>query len=192
MSQRILFLHGLASSGKFKMSDQLRILLKPCEVVSPDIPPQPWEALPFLQKLCEECQPDIVVGHSLGAFLARWLKGCRKALVNPTFRVSPLLRYNFGEMKYLSPRADGAESFIIDERLCNAYEELEAVQFDGLTQEEKDLTIAFFAENDELVRHGRVFEREYGKKGISYPGMHNPVFPEMKQYIVPAIKDFLP
>lgn len=190
MTRRILFIHGLASSGKYKMADQLRILLKDAEVLSPDVPAEPQDALPFLQKTCDEFEPDLIVGHSLGGFWAQKLRGWRKALVNPTFHIAGFMRSSLGEMKYLSPREDGATSFLIDERMCEDFQALEDVEYDGLTQEEKDLTLAFFAEDDEVVRQGDEFAREYGKLGIAYPGRHQPVFPEMKQYVVPAIKDF--
>lgn len=187
---RILFIHGFASSGRYKMADQLRILLKGAEVLSPDVPAYPADALPFLQKLCQEYDPDLIVGHSLGGFWAQKLRGYRKALVNPCFEISPWLRAIRGGMRWLSPRADGEESFMVTDAMCDGFASLEATEFDGLTREEKDLTIAFFADADETVRHGNIFEREYGKPGISYPGGHQPVFPEMKKYIVPAIKEF--
>ena len=190
MSHRILFIHGLASSGRYKMADQLRILLKGAEVLSPDVPAEPQNALPFLQKTCQEFRPDLIVGHSLGGFWAQKLRGWRKALVNPTFHIAEFMRSSLGEMKYLSPREDGATSFLIDERMCEGFQALEDVEYDGLTQEEKDLTLAFFAEDDEVVRQGDEFAREYGKPGIAYPGRHQPVFPEMKEYIVPEIKKF--
>ncbi len=190
MSQRILFIHGLASSGKYKMADQLRILVKGADVLAPDVPPEPDRALTFLQSVCQEYCPDLIVGHSLGGFWAQKLRGWRKALVNPTFHIAEFLRSLPSEMKYLSPRADGAESFFITEEMCRGYEALEACEFDGLSCEEKDLTMAFFAESDETVRQGPEFALYYGKPGISYPGKHQPVFPEMKQYIVPEIKKF--
>ena len=192
MAFRILFLHGLASSGRYKMADQLRILLKGAEVLAPDIPPEPAEALPFLEKLCADYSPDLIVGHSLGGFWAQKLRGRRKALVNPTFHIAEFLRANLGDMPYLSPRADGAKSFRITERTCEAFEQLEQTEFDGLTREEKDLTIAFFASDDEVVRQGAEFEARYGKPGISYPGRHQPVFPEMKKYVVPELLKFMP
>jgi len=191
MSHRILFIHGLASSGRYKMADQLRILIKGAEVLSPDVPAEPEKALPFLQKLCQEYHPDLIVGHSLGGFWAQKLRGYRKALVNPTFHIAAFLKPLIGEMEYLSPREDGALSFTIDEHMCQTFKDLEENEFNGLTQEEKDLTIAFFAQSDETVRQGPEFARHYGKPGISYPGKHQPVFPEMKQYIVPEIKKFL-
>ena len=93
-------------------------------------------------------------------------------------------------MRWLSPREDGAVTFDVTDAMCEGFAELESHEFDGLTQEEKDLTIAFFADADETVRHGHIFEREYGKPGITYPGGHQPIFPEMKEYIVPAIREF--
>jgi len=190
MSQRILFIHGLASSGRYKMADQLRILVKGAEVLAPDVPPEPDKALTFLQSICQEYRPDLIVGHSLGGFWAQKLRGWRKALVNPTFHIAAFLRELPSEMQYLSPREDGAKSFFITEEMCRGYEALEEVEFDNLTQEEKDMTIAFFAESDETVRQGPEFALHYGKSGISYPGKHQPVYPEMKQYIVPAIRQF--
>ena len=190
MSQRILFIHGLASSGRYKMADQLRILLKGVEVLSPDVPPEPDKALTFLQSLCQDYHPDLIVGHSLGGFWAQKLRGWRKVLVNPTFHIGAFLRELPSEMQYLSSREDGARSFLITDEMCRGYEELEAVEFDALTQEEKDMTIAFFADSDETVRQGPEFALHYGKSGISYPGKHQPVYPEMKQFIVPAIKQF--
>ena len=71
MSQRILFIHGLASSGKYKMADQLRILVKGADVLAPDVPPEPDRALTFLQSVCQEYCPDLIVGHSLGGSLAQ-------------------------------------------------------------------------------------------------------------------------
>ena len=48
---KILFIHGLASSGAYKMASSLRILLKPCEVISPDVPIDPEQALGLLQRI---------------------------------------------------------------------------------------------------------------------------------------------
>ena len=66
---KVLFIHGLASSGAYKMSSSLRILLRPCEVVAPDVPIDPDAALSMLLALRDETRPDLVVGLSLGGFL---------------------------------------------------------------------------------------------------------------------------
>lgn len=184
---KVLFIHGLASSGAYKMASSLRILLKPCEVIAPDVPIDPSEALALLRGICDREQPDLVVGLSLGGFWAQKLRGCRKMLVNPDFHVSELMRTKIGEMQYLSPRADGSLSFAITPEICDAYERLEAVQFDGLTPEEIALTRGMFADADELVRCGPEFDLHYPGMGVSYPGGHLPTFPELKQHLLPLI-----
>ena len=184
---KILFIHGLASSGAYKMADSLRILLKPCEVVAPDVPIEPAVALSLLERLCAEEDPDLVVGLSLGGFWAQKLRGRRKILVNPDFHVSRLMRTMVGEVKYLSPRRDGAESFLLTPEICDAYEALERDQFDGLTPEEVALTTGMFADRDALVHCGPEFELHYPGRRVDYPGEHLPVFPELKKYLVPLI-----
>lgn len=187
---KVLFIHGLASSGAYKMSSSLRILLRPCEVTAPDVPIDPDEALPMLRSLCSQLQPDLVVGLSLGGFWAQKLRGCRKILVNPDFHPSRLLRTKRGECKYLSPRADGAESFVITDEICDRYEALENTEFDSLTPDEVALTSGMFALGDELVHCGGEFELHYPGRGIFYPGGHLPVYPELKKYLVPLVSSF--
>ena len=108
---KVLFIHGLASSGAYKMASSLRILLKGSEVIAPDVPIDPSEALELLKGICASESPDLIVGLSLGGFWAQKLRGFRKILVNPDFHVSRLLRSKIGIMEYLSPRRDGALSF---------------------------------------------------------------------------------
>lgn len=184
---RILFIHGLASSGAYKMASSLRILCKPCEVIAPDIPIEPDAALRLLLDICEKDDPDIIVGLSLGGFWAQKLRGRKKLLVNPDLHVSRLLRTMVGERDYLSPRQDGATTFTITESICDAYEALEATEFDGLTAEETSLTFGAFADHDELVDCKDEFEFHYPGQAYSYPGKHLPVFPELKAHIRPII-----
>ena len=187
-SMKILFIHGLASSGAYKMADSLRILLKPCEVVAPDVPIEPEAALALLERLCAEEDPDLVVGLSLGVFWAQKLRGRRTIVVNPHFHPSRLLRTMIGEVKYLSPRRDGAESFLLTEGICAGYEAVERTEFDALTPEEIALTTGMFALDDELLHCGPEFELHYPGRKVDYPGRHLPVFPELKRYLVPLVR----
>lgn len=188
---KVLFLHGLASSGRYKMASTLRILLKGSEVIAPDIPIDPDEALTLIRQICTKEQPDIIVGLSMGGFLAQKLRGFRKLLVNPDFHISRLLRTMKGEVKYLSPRADGALAFVITDEICAAYERLEALQFDALDEQEIRLTRACFADADELVRCGDEFAVHYPGQAVSYPGGHLPDFPQTSKYIAPVIRQML-
>ena len=146
---KLLFAHGLASSGAYKLADTLRICLK-AEVVAPDLPIDPDEALALLRNLCGQEKPDLTVGLSWGGFLVQQLRGQRKVLINPDLNVSVLLHVMKGEVKYLSPRRDGATSLTITSALCDRYQELEAVQFAGIDAAEGDLIL--FMDDDVLIQ----------------------------------------
>ena len=188
---KILFIHGLASSGAYKMAGTLRILLKPCEVIAPDVPIDPEKAQELLRGICREENPDIIVGLSLGGFWAQKLRGFRKVLVNPDFHPSRLLRTMIGENKYLSPRKDGSLTFTIDEYVCKGYEELERAQFKDLTDKETAITAGAFATGDELVRCGDEFGNLYPGMRRDFPGGHLPGYPVVKEYIVPIIREMM-
>lgn len=186
---KILFIHGLASSGAYKMASSLRILLKPCEVVAPDVPIDPLEALQMLVSICSEQKPDLIVGLSLGGFWAQKLRGYHKILVNPDFHPSRLLRTKLGTNQYLSPRADGSKSFEVTEEICRGYEELEASEFDALSEEERKLTRGMFALSDSIAHSGPEFELWYPGQILWYPGEHLPIYPELKKYLVPLVRE---
>lgn len=185
---KVLFIHGLASSGAYKMASSLRILLRGSEVIAPDVPIDPREALALLEGICRDERPDLIVGLSLGGFWAQKLRGYRKILVNPDFHISRLLRTMTGEREYLSPRRDGALTFTVTDALCDEYARLESVEFDGLASEEVALTTGMFADRDEMVNCKDEFEAYYPGRSRSYPGTHLPNYPEIKKYILPVIE----
>lgn len=182
---KILFIHGLASSGAYKTADTLRILFRPCEVMAPDVPLDPAEALPLLEGLCRTEQPDLIVGLSLGAFWAQKLRGYKKICINPDLHVSRLLGTMLGEQPYLSPRRDGATTFVVTEAICEAFAALERTQFDGLTDDERARTVGLFADHDEIAHCHDEFLAHYPSSTYWYPGKHLPTFPEIKKYLLP-------
>lgn len=185
---KVLFIHGLASSGAYKMASSLRILLKGSEVIAPDVPIEPGDALNLLKGICRDESPDLIVGLSLGGFWAQKLRGYRKILVNPDFHISRLLRTMTGVREYLSPRRDGALTFTVTDALYDEYARLESVEFDELASEEVALTTGMFADRDEMVNCKDEFEAYYPGRSRSYPGTHLPNYPEIKKYILPVIE----
>lgn len=186
---KILFIHGLASSGAYKMASSLRILLKGSEVIAPDVPIRLKEALDLIDGICRNEDPDLVIGLSWGGFLAQKLRGRRKMLVNPDLHISELLRTKIGVQEYLSPRRDGETTFTITEEIVNEYSDAEETQFEGLAQVEINMTTGVFALNDEIVHCGPEFEKHYPGQARYYPGGHLPNYPEIKNYIMPIIMD---
>jgi len=122
----LLYLHGLSSSGQSNTPNMLRKLLPDWNIVSPDIPIDPEEALCMLRRLCKEIAPDIVLGTSMGGMFAQQMHGYRKILVNPAFHVSEFMRQNLGVQTFFSPRKDGATEYEITSELCDAYKAMES------------------------------------------------------------------
>ena len=185
----VLFIHGLASSGAFKTAGALRNLLRPCTVISPDLPIEPYEALSLLKSICEEYHPDLLVGHSLGGFFAQQLRGFRKVLINPSFYTGEFMRQTMlGEVKYLNVRENGDTTFTITEDICDSYVKMEAGQFEGIDEAEIALTHGMFAIEDEVVNCKADFEKYYPGRSVSYHGTHLPVFKEIKEILIPIVK----
>lgn len=125
----IIYLHGLASSGQSNTAKKLRELLPEDNVVTPDIPVNPIEALQLLLSLTGEYHADntIIIGTSMGAMYASQMKGYRRILVNPAFHVSDILGENKGgTLQFFSEREDGSESFLVTKALCCEFKEMES------------------------------------------------------------------
>lgn len=166
------------------MASMLRQLCKAEAVLSPDLPIGAPAALALLQEFVDREHPDVLVGLSLGAFLALHVQGVPRVAVNPDLHPSRLLRTHLGVMDYLSPRQDGATQLTIDETVCKGYEALEDDPVNGRF-------FGLFAQNDQLVSCGQEFQTRYPGRSLYYPGGHLPTYPEMKFHIVPAIQRFL-
>ena len=58
MKKTIVYLHGYGSSGLTGTADYLRRKLLEYDVLTPDIPVDPQEALPFLKQYCKDYHAD--------------------------------------------------------------------------------------------------------------------------------------
>ena len=72
MTKKILFLHGFFASGSCIPAQALRqAFTGKAEVLTPDLPLHPKEALEFIESICKQESPCVLVGNSNGAFLAQ-------------------------------------------------------------------------------------------------------------------------
>lgn len=94
MIRKILFLHGFFASGACIPALALRECLNgKAQVLTPDLPLHPHEALDLIRRLCEQERPDILVGNSNGSFLAQIVaakEGIPALLGNPHFEMTRL------------------------------------------------------------------------------------------------------
>ena len=69
---KILFLHGFFASGSCILAKALKqAFVGKAEVLTPDLPLHPKEALKFIENICQQEKPCVLVGNSNGAFLAQ-------------------------------------------------------------------------------------------------------------------------
>lgn len=71
------------------------------EVVSPDLPLHPTDALELVRHLCTTERPDLIVGSSCGAFYAQQVvrtEGIPALLINSFFLMSEFLEPRIGLM----------------------------------------------------------------------------------------------
>ena len=174
--KKVLYIHGFASAGSTGSATQMRnhLYSKGVQVLSPDVPVNPLEAISFLKDLVSKEQPDLIVATSMGAMYAEQLKGIKRILVNPSFHMARLLTFRgLGKREFRNKRQDGAKEFKVDKQMIQAFQQVEKESFKGITPEEKVLVWGLFGTQDKLVNCQADFLKHYGKERMQlFEGEH--------------------
>ena len=189
--KKILFLHGFYASGQCVPAMALREAFDGrAEVMTPDLPMHPKEAIQLIRELIDREKPDLLVGNSCGSFYAQMIAptvGIPALLGNPHFRMTEFLKPRIGGHQYKSARQDGRQDFIIDESLISEFAEMEAHQFDSYIPSFKDHIWGIFGEQDTLAHFEPLF-LEYYTNSFHFPGGHTPTAEEVHRWYVPLIE----
>ena len=192
--KKILFLHGFYASGQCVPAMALReAFVGRAEVITPDLPMHPKEAVLFIRELIDHEQPDLLIGNSCGAFYAQMVApvvGIPALLGNPHFRMTEFLRQRIGEHQYKSPRKNGNQNFVIDETLIEEFAEMEAIQFDTCDPDFQERIWGLFGEQDTLAHFEPLFLEHY-KHSFHFPGGHTPTAEEVRGWYVPLAEKIL-
>ena len=188
---KILYFHGFASSGATGTAESLRRMLPEVEVISPDIPVDPSEALPFLRALCEQEKPDLIIGTSMGAMYAQQMFGYKKICVNPAFNMSTLSKvFRTGEHKFLNGRKDSQKTFKITKEIIQKQNMMERQQFKGITPFDRENTYGLFGIHDTTVNSYDLFKKYY-TKAQRFDGEHHLNEKALRTAVVPLAKTIL-
>ena len=194
MTKKILFLHGFFASGACIPACTLKQCFEgKAEVLTPDLPLYPQEALAFIRRLCEQEQPDILVGNSNGSFLAQIVassSGMPALLGNPYFEMTRFLSERIGNHTYKSPRTDGNQQFTITPDLIDEFAGLQIHQWDFCSPANQNQIWELFGENDHLAHYEPLF-REHYSHVFHFPGAHTPTAEEVQKYYVPLVKKLM-
>lgn len=192
--KKIIFLHGFYASGQCVPAMALREAFKDkVEVLTPDLPMHPREAVRFIKELCDHEKPDMLVGNSCGSFYAQMIApkiGIPALLGNPHFQMTKFLKSRIGTHQYKSPRQDGHQDFIIDEQLISEFVEMELHQFENCTPYGKEHIWGLFGEQDTLAYFEPLFLEHY-THSFHFPGGHTPTADEVHTWYVPLIEKML-
>ena len=192
--KKILFLHGFYASGQCVPAVALReAFAGKADVLTPDLPMHPNEALAFIRELIDSEKPDLLIGNSCGAFYAQMIASTRQLpalLGNPHFRMSEFLNQRIGQHEYKSPRKDGNQSFVIDETLVGEFAALEATQFYNCNPQFRDHVWGLFGEQDTLAHFEPLFLTHYSHS-FHFPGAHTPTASEVRIWYVPLAEQLL-
>lgn len=159
-STRLLYLHGFNSSPESYKAKLLHAYMHERgmleQLIVPEIPPVPVEAMAMLVTLFEENKKkgDVAVaGSSLGGFYSTYLAerfGCKAALINPAVRPHVLLKKYLGEnTNYYT-----AENWMLDETHIEQFRQLDTI---SITQPERYLLM--LQKGDETLDYRQALEK---------------------------------
>ena len=192
--KKILFLHGFYASGQCVPALALHEAFQgKAEVLTPDLPMYPKEAIGFIRELIDSEKPDLLIGNSCGSFYAQMVApvvGIPALLGNPHFQMTEFLKQRIGEHQYKSPRKDGNQHFIIDEALVEEFAELESIQFNNCNSDFRDRIWGLFGEKDTLAHFEPMFLEHYNHS-FHFPGGHTPTSEEVHTWYVPLAERML-
>lgn len=183
--KRIMYVHGFASSAQSGTVSRLRTTFPEADVVAFDLPVDPHEAIALLKAKCEELQPDLILGTSMGGMFAEQLHGFDRILVNPAFQIADTMREHnmMGKQTFLNPREDGVQEFYVDKPLVKAYREVSEQCF----AQPEPCVWGLFGDKDELVDTYDLF-REHYSQAIHFHGAHRMDDQSFMHAVVPVIR----
>lgn len=190
---KLVYFHGFASSGASGTVQLLRKIFPSAQVVAPDIPVDPEEALPMLQKLVQAEQPDVIVGTSMGGMYAQQMHGFLRICVNPSFRISTSKLLHTGVHKWLNGRKNHEKEFRITADIIKRYNQMERKQFDGITPDDRELCYGLFGINDTSVNPINAYNTftKYYTHAERFEGEHQLNDKVIHKVLLPLLKHLL-
>ncbi len=187
----IVYLHGYGSSSQSSTMKYLAKNMPDYNVIAPDIPIDPAEALPFLKDYCRTHHADLVIGTSMGGMYAMQMAGMLRICVNPALHLSEVKGVlQVGTFERFQPTADGQTHYTITEEIIEHFKEMEQNLFVRERNEGKYDCWGFFADGDTLVnckdefaQHFTHVEDFHGEHRMNESVLHDVIIPAAKRIL---------
>ena len=185
-TKTIVYFHGYGSSSQSDTAKYLAENMPGYNVLAPDIPVDPKEALPFLKDYCRAHHVDLVIGTSMGGMYAMQMVGHLRICVNPALYMSEAKDVlQVGTFERFQPTADGQTQFTITEEIIEHFKEMEQHLFVPETSESRYDCWGFFADGDTLVNCKDEFAQHYTRV-FGFHGEHRMNDTVRRDVIIPA------
>lgn len=189
--KKIMYVHGFMSSAQSGTVARIRELLPSADVIAYDLPLHPEEAMNLLKEKCEEEQPDLIIGTSMGGMYTEMLYGYDRILVNPAFLMGDTMTKHgmLGKQTFQNPREDGVQDFIVTKSLVEEYKKITHQCFSSVTEEEQNHVYGLFGDADKFVATETlgVFAEHY-RQAISFHGEHRLIDKSLIHSVIPVIR----
>ena len=185
----VLYCHGFGSSGQSGTVTRLRAVMPNAKVLAPDLPVHPADALALLHDICQQEQPALIIGTSMGGMYAEQLYGYDRICVNPALEMADTMRAHgmTGTQQFQNPRQDGIQEFYVDKALIKEYREVTEQRFSGTTDEERGRVYGLFGDTDTTVDTYDLFHDQY-PLSLHFHGEHRMNDKSFMHSVVPVIR----
>ena len=187
-TKKLMYLHGSASAGYSRTSmGILKYLPEDWQLLTPDCPVDAEECLQMLKDLCEREKPDLIIGSSQGGYYAQMLRGYKRICVNPALDMSNDADVKVGSHQFVVNRLDGIQKYVITPEMQDGYRRLEAHQFEGITDFDRENCYGLFGDCDTDYGHCKPVFAEHYKHIYTFPGGHKMEYDEIENYLMPLV-----
>ena len=185
----VLYCHGFASSGQSGTVTRLREVMPQAKVIAPDLPIHPTEAIDLLRNICQQEQPDLIIGTSMGGMYAEQLYGYDRICVNPALEMGETMKAHgmTGTQQFQNPRLDGVQEFYVDKALIKEYKEQSEQRFLGVNDDERQHVWGLFGDQDDVVDTFGMFSAVY-PQATHFHGEHRMNDKSFMHSVVPVIR----
>jgi predicted esterase YcpF (UPF0227 family)/sugar/nucleoside kinase (ribokinase family) len=191
-TKKLMYLHGSASAGFSRTSmGILKYLPQDWQLLTPDCPVDAEECLKMLKDLCEQEKPDLIIGSSQGGYYAQMLRGYKRICVNPALDMSNNEDVKVGNHQFVVNREDGVQRYVITPEMQEGYRRLEAHQFEGITDFDREYCYGLFGDHDTDYGHCKPLFAEHYKHIHSFPGGHKMEYDEIEKYLMPLVQELI-
>ena len=191
-TKKLMYLHGSASAGFSRTSmGILKYLPQDWQLLTPDCPVDAEECLKMLKDLCEREKPDLIIGSSQGGYYAQMLRGYKRICVNPALDMSNDEDVKVGSHQFVVNREDGVQRYVITPEMQEGYRRLEARQFEGITDFDREYCYGLFGDHDTDYGHCKPLFAEHYKHIHTFPGGHKMEYDEIEKYLMPLVQELI-